>query len=123
RNLDGTQKTDGEANWWLARICRRAGLPVRYWHTLRHCFGTHAALFGVEPVALAVVDGPQAHRGDDALRPGGRDARARAAGRNSRRGAWRGRSGRVDRQDARRAWHICATNRGSPTGTAEVTAA
>jgi integrase len=36
RNLDGSQKTDGEANWWLARICRRAGLPVRYWHTLRH---------------------------------------------------------------------------------------
>jgi integrase len=52
RNADGSQKTDGEANWWLARICRRAGLPVRYWHTLRHCFGTHAALFGVNPWRL-----------------------------------------------------------------------
>jgi hypothetical protein len=33
RNLDGSQKSDGEANWWIARICRRAGLPIRYWHT------------------------------------------------------------------------------------------
>jgi integrase len=52
RNLDGSQKSDGEANWWIARICRRAGLPVRYWHTLRHCYGTHAALFGVNPWRL-----------------------------------------------------------------------
>jgi hypothetical protein len=29
------------------RICRRAQLPERGWHTLRHTFGTHAALFGV----------------------------------------------------------------------------
>jgi hypothetical protein len=27
-------------------------LPVRYWHTLRHSFGTHAALFGVNPWRL-----------------------------------------------------------------------
>jgi len=27
-------------------------LPVRLWHTLRHCFGTHAALFGVNPWRL-----------------------------------------------------------------------
>jgi integrase len=52
RNVDGSQKTDGEANWWMARICRKAGLPVRYWHTLRHSFGTHAALFGVNPWRL-----------------------------------------------------------------------
>src|SRR5215471_3957778 len=52
RNADGSQKTDGEANWWMARICRRAGLPVRYWHTLRHSYGTHAALFGVNPWRL-----------------------------------------------------------------------
>jgi integrase len=52
RNLDGSQKTDGEASHALSRICRRAGLPVRYWHTLRHCFGTHAALFGVNPWRL-----------------------------------------------------------------------
>ena len=52
RSLDGSQKSDGEANHALARICRRAGLPVRYWHTLRHCFGTHAALFCVNPWRL-----------------------------------------------------------------------
>src|SRR5262249_34246298 len=33
-------------------VCRRAGLPVRGWHTLRHTFGTHAALFGVNPWRL-----------------------------------------------------------------------
>jgi hypothetical protein len=27
-------------------------LPVRYWHILRHSFGTHAALFGVNPWRL-----------------------------------------------------------------------
>ena len=30
----------------------QAGLPVRHWHTLRHAFGTHAALFGVNPWRL-----------------------------------------------------------------------
>jgi integrase len=49
---DGSQKTDGEANWWMARICRKAGLPVHYWHRLRHSYGTHAALFGVNPWRL-----------------------------------------------------------------------
>jgi len=52
RNLDGTPKPDGEADHAIARICRKAGLPVRYWHTLRHAFGTHAALFGVNPWRL-----------------------------------------------------------------------
>jgi hypothetical protein len=36
----------------IERICRRAGLPVCYWHKLRHTFGTHAALFGVNPWRL-----------------------------------------------------------------------
>ena len=27
----------------------RAGLPLRFFHTLRHSFGTHAALVGVNP--------------------------------------------------------------------------
>jgi len=36
----------------MGRICRRAGLPVRSFHTLRHTFGTHAALFGVNPWRL-----------------------------------------------------------------------
>jgi integrase len=52
RNLDGTAKRDGETCHAMGRICRRAGLPVRYWHTLRHTFGTHAALFGVNPWRL-----------------------------------------------------------------------
>jgi integrase len=52
RNFDGTRKPDGETDHAIARICRKAGLPVRYWHTLRHSFGTHAALFGVNPWRL-----------------------------------------------------------------------
>ena len=49
RNLDGSPKPDGETDHAIARICRRAGLPVHYWHTLRHSFATHAALAGVNP--------------------------------------------------------------------------
>ncbi len=52
RDLDGTAKTDGQADGTLRRICRRAGLPARVWHTLRHGFGTHAAMFGVNPWRL-----------------------------------------------------------------------
>jgi len=52
RSRDGSQKPDGETSHAMARICRKAGLPVRYWHTLRHSFGTHAALFGVNPWKL-----------------------------------------------------------------------
>jgi integrase len=35
RNLDGSQKTDGQANAVILRICCRAGLPEKRWHTLR----------------------------------------------------------------------------------------
>jgi integrase len=52
RDLDGTAKSDDQASYRLDRICRSAGLPVRGWHTLRHTFGTHAALFGVNPWRL-----------------------------------------------------------------------
>ncbi|HUQ05325.1 MAG TPA: tyrosine-type recombinase/integrase [Kofleriaceae bacterium] len=52
RNVDGTAKTDDQADKAMGRICRRAGLPVRLFHTLRHSFGTHAALFGVNPWTL-----------------------------------------------------------------------
>jgi Phage integrase family len=52
RSLDGTAKTDGQADAAILRICRRAGLPQRMWHTLRHSFGTHAALFVVNPWRL-----------------------------------------------------------------------
>jgi hypothetical protein len=52
RNLDGSAKTDDQADKTMGRICRRAGLPVRLFHTLRCGFGTHAALFGVNPWRL-----------------------------------------------------------------------
>jgi integrase len=52
RNRDGSAKTDGQAHHVMPRICRRAGLPEKRWHTLRHTFGTHAALFGVNPWRL-----------------------------------------------------------------------
>ncbi len=51
-NADGGPIRDAQANWTISRICRRAGLPVRGWHSLRHSFGTHAALFGVNPWRL-----------------------------------------------------------------------
>jgi len=53
RNLDGQAKNDENQVKNLSyRICRLAGLPERGWHTLRHTFGTHAALFGVNPWRL-----------------------------------------------------------------------
>jgi integrase len=36
----------------IYRVCRRAGLPGRSWHSLRHTFATHAARFGVNPWRL-----------------------------------------------------------------------
>jgi integrase len=36
----------------MERLCRKAGLPVSGWHRLRHSFGTHAAMFGVNPWRL-----------------------------------------------------------------------
>jgi hypothetical protein len=39
-------------HWWIAQICRKAGLPVRYRHTLRHSLRIRAALFGVNPWRL-----------------------------------------------------------------------
>ena len=41
RNLDGSAKTDDQADKALQRICRRAGLPARLFHTLRHSVATH----------------------------------------------------------------------------------
>ncbi len=64
RNLDGGQG-DGQSDWVIARICRRAGLPVHYWHVrLRY---SRRAVW-CEPVAAADVDVPQADRRDHALR-------------------------------------------------------
>ena len=47
RSVAGSAKMDGQANAVILRICRRAELSERRWHTLWHSFGTHAALFGV----------------------------------------------------------------------------
>ncbi|HEX4461155.1 MAG TPA: tyrosine-type recombinase/integrase [Polyangia bacterium] len=52
RNLDGSQLTDGQTTHAIRRIIRRAGLGERGWHSLRHSFGTHAALLGVNPWRL-----------------------------------------------------------------------
>jgi integrase len=52
RTLDGTGMTDNETKYHCYRLCRAAGLPERGWHNLRHAFGTHAAMFGVNPWKL-----------------------------------------------------------------------
>ena len=52
RQLDGTAMTDNHTKYHCYRICRAAGLPERGWHNLRHAFGTHAAMFGVNPWKL-----------------------------------------------------------------------
>jgi integrase len=52
RNADGSAFTDGQTNNLIYRVSRLAGLPERAWHCLRHTFGTHAAMFGVNPWRL-----------------------------------------------------------------------
>ena len=53
RNLADEAKNDENQIKNLSyKICRLAALPERGWHTLRHTFGTHAALFGVNPWRL-----------------------------------------------------------------------
>jgi len=52
RNPDGSQVRDGQTTHAIYRVCRRAGLPERGWHALRHTFGTHAAMFGANPWRL-----------------------------------------------------------------------
>ena len=52
RTPDGCQLRDGQSSHAIRRICRLATLPERGWHALRHSFGTHAALCGVNPWRL-----------------------------------------------------------------------
>lgn len=52
RNADGSPVSDSQARDAMYRICRLAGLPERGWHVLRHRFGTHAAMLGVNPWRL-----------------------------------------------------------------------
>jgi integrase len=51
-NPDGSSKTDNQFRYALDEIYRLAALPERGWHILRHTFGTHGALFGVNPWRL-----------------------------------------------------------------------
>lgn len=44
--------TDNETKYHCYRLCRAAGLPERSWHIMRRGFGTHAAMFGVNPWKL-----------------------------------------------------------------------
>jgi len=52
RNRDGSPMTDNQIKNVCNRLCRWAGIPERGWHTARHSFGTHAAMFGVNPWTL-----------------------------------------------------------------------
>ena len=52
RNLDGSPMSGARTSHETYRICRKAKLPERGWHVLRHTFGTHAARFGVNPWQL-----------------------------------------------------------------------
>ena len=53
-NADGTPKRDGQSKSAIYRVYARAGFGEHDggWHVLRHSFGTHAALFGVNPWTL-----------------------------------------------------------------------
>ncbi len=84
RNLDGTAKSDRQAVRAIERICRRAGLPVRLFHTLRHTFGTRrvrscatASLARLE--AAAAPTSSTVARSSYAAGTSGHVARARAA--------------------------------------------
>src|SRR5262249_4534564 len=53
RDLEGEANSDeNQLKNLMYRLCRKAGLPERGWHSLRHTFGTHAAIFGVNPWRL-----------------------------------------------------------------------
>jgi integrase len=52
RNVDGSPVRDAQTSHAVIRILGRAGVPIRGWHSLRHTFATHAAMFGVNPWTL-----------------------------------------------------------------------
>lgn len=49
---EGVPVAEAALKHGIYRVCRRAKLPGRSWHTLRHTFATHAARFGVNPWRL-----------------------------------------------------------------------
>jgi hypothetical protein len=103
RNLDGSQKSDGQANAVIVRICRRAGLPLKRWHTPSHVRNPCGAVRG-EPLAAAGMDGPQADRRDDDLRPCRRGSSPGHPGTGARRSRRRGGSGSPNPPHARQSW-------------------
>jgi integrase len=100
RQSDGKALSDARSSHGIYRICRRAGLPERGWHALRHLRNPRRAARGelVEPSALARA---QADRRDDDLRPLRRcpppaDSNSAARGRGGH-----GRPRRAGHRDAR----------------------
>ena len=49
---DGKPVAEAALKHGIYRVCRKAGLPERGWHVLRHSFATHLAHFGVNPWRL-----------------------------------------------------------------------
>jgi integrase len=49
---EGVPVAEAALKHGIYRVCRRAKLRERSWHTLRHTFATHAARFGVNPWRL-----------------------------------------------------------------------
>jgi len=52
RTLDSSAMGDNGTKYHCYRICRAAGLPEHGRHTLRHAYGTQAAMFGMNPWKL-----------------------------------------------------------------------
>jgi integrase len=50
--MNGEVFTVGEPRYWLARVCRKAGLREIGWHTLRHTFASHLAMRGAPLKAI-----------------------------------------------------------------------
>jgi integrase len=50
--MGGEVFTVGEPRYWLARVCRKAGLREIGWHTLRHTFASHLAMRGAPLKAI-----------------------------------------------------------------------
>jgi integrase len=67
KGLAGQAKNDeNQLKNMMYRVCRLAGLPERGWHALRHSFGTHGAMLGVNPWRLMTWMGHK--RIDETLR-------------------------------------------------------
>jgi integrase len=105
RNLDGTPKSDQQPRSAMERIRKRAGLPPNGWHHLRHTFGTHAAMFGVNPWTLMTWMGHKTIT--ETMRYvscGERPSQTAPAGR-ARCPRYQGQSRPSHRHDARLPWH------------------